>query len=269
MISPQIGVCSWSLRPSDPKALALDLQNCGVDAVQLAIGPVSENPVWECCQSILSDSEVKILSGMFAPVGEDYSTLATIAITGGVRQDATWSETLESAKRTAVIASDMELTLVTFHAGFLPHDASSERTKMLDRLRQIADIFEAFAIKTAFETGQETATVLSEVLDELAHPNVGVNFDPANIILYGKGDPVEAITVLEPWVRQVHIKDAVATKVSGTWGTEVVVGTGDVDWKSFLAAVPEGVDLIIERETGDDRVGDIQKAITFLEKQGC
>jgi sugar phosphate isomerase/epimerase len=96
-----------------------------------------------------------------------------------------------------------------------------------------------------------------------------VNFDPANMILYGQGDPVEAITSLESWVRQVHIKDAIATETNGTWGNEVVVGTGDVDWKNFLAAIPTGIDIVIEREAGETRVEDIQRAITFLKDLGC
>ena len=56
---------------------------------------------------------------------------------------------------------------------------------------------------------------------ELNHPNIGVNFDPANMILYDKGDPVKALHVLAPWMRQVHIKDAKRTKIPGTWGEEV------------------------------------------------
>ena len=266
MISPQIGICSWSLHPNDPEALVFDLQSCRVDAVQLALLPLVEDSQWSTCQQVLSESGITILSGMFATVGEDYSTLETIAHTGGVRQDATWEQTRARAQRTSEVARSMGLSLVTFHAGFLPHEPSKERTKMLDRLTEIADFFGASNTSIAFETGQETAEVLLGVLEELAHPCVGVNFDPANMILYGKGDPVEAIKRLEPWVRQVHIKDAIATKVKGTWGNEVVVGTGDVDWKSLLAAIPSGVNLIIEREAGQERVKDIQSTVGFLKE---
>ena len=269
MISHQIGICSWSLRPESPEALVLDVEACGVTAVQLALVPLDVDSRWKQCQSILSDSGVSILSGMLEPVGEDYSTLETIAKTGGVRQDSVWPQTLERTKQSAQIASDLELSLVTFHAGFLPHEVSQERTKMLDRLGEIADIFEENEIEIAFETGQENAEVLLGVLEELTHPNIGVNFDPANMILYGQGDPVGAIKGLEPWVRQVHIKDAIAPEVAGTWGSEVVVGTGDVDWNSFPAAVPQGVDFVIEREAGESRVSDIQTAIAFLEERGC
>ena len=96
----------------------------------------------------------------------------------------------------------------------------------------------------------------------------GVNFDPANMILYNKGNPVTAMQKLSPWIKQIHIKDAIFTDVEGEWGFEVPVGTGDVDWKSFLAAMPEDVDLVIEREAGEDRIRDIKTAIKILKANG-
>jgi sugar phosphate isomerase/epimerase len=101
---------------------------------------------------------------------------------------------------------------------------------------------------------------------------VGVNFDPANMILYGMGDPVAAIRTLAPHVVQVHVKDAVPTAVPGTWGREVVSGTGAVDWTAFLAAVralPRVVDLVIEREAGPTREADIQSAVALLRALGA
>ncbi|MBC8203622.1 MAG: sugar phosphate isomerase/epimerase [Planctomycetes bacterium] len=269
MQSHQISICSWSLRPRNPEMLVSDLQKCAITRVQLALVPLAEDESWSHCKQMLLDAGITIVSGMFEPAGEDYTSLETIAKTGGVRQDATWFETLGRVKASAGIASDLGLSLVTFHAGFLPHAVSEERTKMLDRLVQIADIFASNKIAIAFETGQESAEVLLGVLEEMSHPNIGVNFDPANMILYGQGDPVTAINQLTPWVRQVHIKDAIATEVEGTWGTEVVVGNGDVVWDAFIPVIPSGVNLVIEREAGENRVKDIQRAITFLKGKGC
>jgi len=97
-------------------------------------------------------------------------------------------------------------------------------------------------------------------------PNVGVNFDPANMILYDKGDPIEALKVLAPYLKQCHIKDANRTKETGTWGEEVTAGTGQVDWDGFfktLAALGYQGDFAIEREAGDQRVVDIIAAKNF------
>jgi sugar phosphate isomerase/epimerase len=139
----------------------------------------------------------------------------------------------------------------------------------MDSLRvcAIAAIFRAEGARIAFETGQESAETLAHALDALGDDSIGVNFDPANMILYGMGDPVAAVRALAPRIAQVHIKDALPTKTAGTWGSEVRVGTGAVDWKAFLAAierVPATIRLAVEREAGDDRVGDIRAALALL-----
>jgi L-ribulose-5-phosphate 3-epimerase len=95
-----------------------------------------------------------------------------------------------------------------------------------------------------------------------------VNFDPANMILYGKGDPIDAMRTLGPWIRQVHLKDAKATSVPGTWGEEVPAGCGEVDWAAFFATL-DGLgfagDICIEREAGSQRVADIRTAKQMAE----
>jgi sugar phosphate isomerase/epimerase len=150
--------------------------------------------------------------------------------------------------------------LVTFHAGFLPHEAEDpERAKLLGRLRELADVFADKRVKLGLETGQESAPTLASVLTELDHPNVGVNFDPANMILYGMGDPLEAIRVLASSVVQIHVKDATPTETPGTWGAEVPVGSGAVPWPDFFQAARScpAEALVIEREAGATREEDI------------
>jgi sugar phosphate isomerase/epimerase len=211
---------------------------------------------------------ITIASGMLEAVGEDYATLDSIRATGGVRPDRHWPATRERAARAAITAADHEIPLVTMHAGFIPHDSQDpSRAVVMDRLREVADLFGAGGVRLGLETGQETARTLLEVLDELDHPAIGVNFDPANMILYGMGDPVEAIRLLASRVVQVHAKDAVATDTPGSWGTEVPLGEGEVDWNAFISEVlairPE-VDVIIEREAGEHRVADIGTARRLL-----
>jgi L-ribulose-5-phosphate 3-epimerase len=120
-----------------------------------------------------------------------------------------------------------------------------------------------------FETGQETAETLATFLTKLNRPNVGVNFDPANMILYDKGDPIEALRVLGPWLKQCHIKDATRTIQPGAWGAEVPAGTGEVNWPAFFATLKElgyAGNLCIEREAGPQRVADIITARQMVEK---
>lgn len=211
-----------------------------------------------------------MVSGMVGCIGEDYSTLDSIRRTGGIAPDATWKQNVKNFSACAVLAKKMGLKLVTFHAGFLPPDESHPTFgKMLQRLEKMADIFMAQNILIGLETGQETAPELAALLHKLNHPNIGVNLDPANMILYDKGDPVKALHTLAPWVRQVHIKDAKRTKIPGTWGEEVPVGAGDVDWRAFFSTfkhVVFNVNLAIERESGNHRVADIRTARKIVER---
>ncbi|MBI3850499.1 MAG: sugar phosphate isomerase/epimerase [Verrucomicrobia bacterium] len=267
----RLAVCSWSLKPATPQQLIDQLSAIGLARVQLALDPLREQPqVWSNAAELFARNGITIVSGMIATVGEDYSTPETIRLTGGVVPDQHWDQNWEHIQADAVLAAALGIKLVTFHAGFLPHDERDPALpKLLDRIARIADLFAGKGLTLGFETGQETAETLKIFLQKLNRPNVGVNFDPANMILYDKGDPIEALRVLGPWIRQCHIKDATRTKVPGTWGAEVVVGTGEVDWPSFFATLQEvgfEGDLCIEREAGVQRVADIHAARELAEK---
>jgi L-ribulose-5-phosphate 3-epimerase len=274
-------VCSWSLRPSDPAELASLLRELRIMRVQLALVPCVEDPErWGRAAARLRDAGVEIVSGMLATVGEDYSTLESIARTGGVRSDRWWNANLDRAIGVANFASAHGIALVTFHAGFIPHErADPAREVMLDRLRTVIDLFAQRGVDVAFETGQESARTLQQALDDLGRPRAGVNFDPANMILYGMGDPVDAVRTLAARIRQVHIKDALPTAVPGTWGREVRAGEGQVRWREFLQAVREAnvaagrgredIDLVIEREAGAARAGDVGHARDLLASLGA
>jgi len=266
----RIAVCSWSLHPETPQELIDGLKATGISRIQLNLNPLRTAPaVWKSLEEIASRRGIAIVSGMYGALGEDYSTLESIRRTGGVVPDATWEENWKNIQAIIKIARGLGLRLVTFHAGFLPGDpADPALKKLVARIGKIADAFAAEKMAIAFETGQETAATLREFLERVNRPNLGVNFDPANMILYGKGDPVAALRELAPWVRQVHIKDAVRSTMPGTWGREVPAGTGDVDWRSFfraLQAAKVDVDLVIEREGGANRIKEIVQARQLIE----
>lgn len=266
---PTLGCCSWSLRPESPKELADRLAQTGFEYVQLALDPLRSGHFERSTTlAALARAHVKIASGMMAMEGEDYSTLDSIRRTGGVRLDETWAANHAATRENAKLAKELGIDLVTFHAGFLPHDADDpERAKLLDRLRTMIDVFAEYGIHVGLETGQETAGTLLSVLRDLDRSTVGVNFDPANMILYDMGEPVSALERLAPYVRQLHFKDAVRTKVRGEWGTEVPVGTGEVDWRRLLEVVEDRripTRFMFEREAGEDRVGDLARGLGFV-----
>jgi sugar phosphate isomerase/epimerase len=266
----RLAVCSWSLQPESPQQLVEQLKTIGLARVQLALDPLRTQPErWGRCAELFSKHGIQIVSGMFGTVGEDYSTLESIRRTGGLVPDATWDENWRNIQAIAGLAQGLGLRLVTFHAGFLPHDERDpDFVKLLARIRTVADLFAAKGIDLGFETGQETAATLRAFLQKLAQPTVGVNFDPANMILYDKGNPIDALKVLSPWLKQCHIKDANRTQTPGTWGEEVPAGTGQVDWPTFfrvlLGSQFKGY-LAIEREAGTQRIQDIATAKKLVE----
>ncbi|GAB4193968.1 MAG: hypothetical protein Kow00105_08110 [Phycisphaeraceae bacterium] len=272
-IDERIGVCTWSLLPAGPDELIRKLRAVDINKVQLALSPLVQDPgTWGNTISLLREADIEIISGMFSPIGEDYSTLETIRETGGVVPDEHWSANLELASGIAAIAGNEGVRTVTFHAGFVPHDANDPGyTKLRDRLKTLADVYAEHHCQLLLETGQETADDLLRFLDAVNKPNLGVNFDPANMILYGKGDPVDAVRKLVGLIRQVHIKDAVSSAVPGEWGTEVPVGEGEVDWPAFMSVLQDAGYagcFVIEREAGEDRVGDIKKAVRLIRDLG-
>jgi len=261
-MTDRIGVCSWSLEPKDPAELIAQLADLRIRRVLLAMSPMVQDPeTWGGAINELRTAGIEVVSGMFTPIGEDYSTLESIRQTGGIVPDNTWEENLTVATGIAKITEREGIEMVMFHAGFVPHDQTDPAYVTLgDRLTVLADLFADAGSEILLETGQETADDLLAFLEYVDHPNIGVNFDPANMILYGKGDPIDAIARLVDMTGQVHIKDAAAATTPDEWGAEVPAGQGQVDWARFFAVLDDaGYDgnLMIEREAGEDRPGDI------------
>ena len=269
----RLAVCSWSLQPTGVADLLGKLKATGIMRVQLALDPLRQAPAqWENLPQLFQENGVGIVSGMFGCVGEDYSTLESIRLTGGIGPDVTWEQNRANIQATSALAQQLGLRLVTFHGGFIPHvETDRDYAKMIDRLGHVADVFAKVNIAVGLETGQETATILANILKAVNRSNVVVNFDPANMILYDKGDPIEALQTLGPWIRQVHIKDAIRTKVPGTWGQEMAAGEGQVNWARFFKTLTDlgfKGPIVIEREAGNQRVADIRQARKVAERAG-
>jgi L-ribulose-5-phosphate 3-epimerase len=267
----RLAVCSWSLQPATPAELVTQLKDIGLKRVQLDLDPLREQPaIWGKLPEVFAQSGITIVSGMFRTVGEDYSTLETIRRTGGLVPDSTWEQNWKNLQITVKNAQKLGLKLVMTHAGFLPHEPHDPAfEKMIQRMRRVAGLFADHSITLCCETGQETAAALKSFLEHLNEPNVAVNFDPANMILYNNGDPIEALRTIGTWVKSCHVKDANVTKTPGTWGDEVPVGTGQVKWPAFFQTLAEANFpgyCCFEREAGSQRVADISAGRKFVEK---
>jgi sugar phosphate isomerase/epimerase len=211
----------------------------------------------------------RMTGAMLGFPGEDYTTPQTIQRTGGFGNPATRPERLERLQWALDRTKALGLSDLMLHAGFLPEPGDPDRKPFLDTLGKVSALAQAKDVTVAFETGQETADLLRRTLDDLRCPNLKVNFDPANMLLYDKGDPIRAVEILGPDIRSVHVKDANRPKVPGQWGEEVPLGNGQVDIRRFvqtLQAVGYQGPLCIEREVGDQeqRVADIAYGVRVL-----
>ncbi len=185
----------------------------------------------------------------------------------GIVPDEAWERNRDLFFGAVEVTSDLGVRYMSMHLGFLDHADPVYTRKIADRTRILADSAARRNVTVLLETGQETAAELQRFLRELDHPAVAVNFDPANMILYGKGNPAEALHILSPWIRHLHVKDALKTETPGTWGSEVPWGSGQVGEKEFLQALLkigfEGT-LAVEREAGNSRWEDIRQAVRRL-----
>ena len=262
-----IGVCSWSLQ-TDIASVAEAMKKIGIEHVHLSVRAALETKDNDYL-SIVRNQNWIISSAMIDFPHEDYSTLESIQMTGGVGPDEYWEQNRELFIGAAETTVKLGVKYLSMHAGFIEGSDAAHAKKFYERIKYFADVASEKNIMLLLETGQETAYELQHFLEKLNHPAIGVNFDPANIILYDNGNPIEAVQVLAPWIKHIHIKDAIRTTQTGTWGLEVPWGDGQVGPEDFLNELKKigfvGT-LAIERESGSDRFGDILLAASRLQR---
>jgi L-ribulose-5-phosphate 3-epimerase len=266
-----LGVCSWSLQVKSIAELKRLLGDLGVNVAQVACGdPHHAN--WdegEAMPEAAKASGIVMTGAMLGFPGEDYTTPQTIKASGGFGNPADRQARLERLRWALDRTLALGLSDLMLHAGFLPEVDDPGRSAMLDTLGQAGQLAAEQGVTLAFETGQETAALLRRTLDDLKSPNIKVNFDPANMLLYDMGDPIQAVEILGSDIRSVHVKDAKRPKVRGQWGEEVPLGQGEVDIRRFvktLNAVGYTGPLVVEREVGDQagRIRDVAHGLAFL-----
>jgi len=276
-ISPErIGVCSWSWRVP-MKDVAVQMDRAGVKGVHLALGPfiapdkrhgaAEDAEALQFVKDKVAKGEWVVMSTMIGTVGEDYTTLETIKKTGGIVPDEHWEANKRIVTRGAQLTQELGCKYMSTHAGFLDESDPKAFKKYVERVTWMRNECRKYGVTLILESGQETAEDLAAFMPKV--PGVGINFDPANMILYAKGTPSDAVRVLLPWIKQVHVKDACQTKVPGTWGTETVWGEGEVGGKAFIAEL-EGLgysgNYVVEFEADGQRPAPIVTAVKRLKE---
>ena len=271
-IEPErIGVCSWSWR-LPLRDVAVEMEKAGVKGIHLALGPfiapderhgaAESAETLEFVKAKIASGEWNLMSTMIGFPQEDYTTLESIRKTGGIVPDGSWEENKRIFAEAARLTAELGAPYLSTHAGFLDESDPAAYAKFKERLEWMRDECARNGVSLILESGQETADDLAAFMR--AVPGVGINFDPANMILYGKGEPATAMKTLAPWIKQIHVKDAVFTETPGTWGAETRWGDGQVGADAFideLLAIGFTGNFVIEREGGNDRPADIAHAI--------
>jgi len=245
---------------------------------------------FECCQivfwnmSMYTDKVAKDINNAVAETGIEVSTLwagwssprdgwnfIMGPSTLGLVPPAYRMQRAEELIMAGRFATKIGVTRVATHVGFLPENMSDpEYYGIISVLKYIIKEYKKMGINFLFETGQETPVTLLRVIEEIGMDNVGINMDTANLILYGKANSADAITVFGKYVMVTHIKDAFYPTEGKYLGKEVKVGEG-------LANIPEVVkrlnevgytgNYIIEREiTGEQQTKDILETLEYLKK---
>ncbi len=265
-----IGVCSWSLRPESTADLLSKVKRLELDHVQLGLIPLlsQANVAADTVAEQYRAMGITIVATMIDFAGEDYTSIAIIRRTGGFVPDEHWPDRRDLTLRAGKMTAELGVKFLTCHIGFVPPSSDPSYRVMVERVRDVAQSLASDNVSLLLETGQESASELLQFLNDLNCRNVGVNFDPANMIMYGAGDPIEAISILNRHICHVHAKDAVASSQPRLqWGKEVVFGTGEVDPLKFLDALDDigyTGPLSIEREAPADPLADVHAAIEAL-----
>ena len=268
----EIGLMFWASE-SAGKSIE-ELRRFGLKAGQLGVpGELAlEGQAEQWQRALAANPDTVPVTAVCSYAGEDYADIPTVTRTVGLVPHSTRAERMQRTKAVANFASQLGIASVACHIGVVPpEDAGKAYGEIRDLTRELCDYCGERGQFFALETGQETAEHLLAFIEDVARSNLKVNFDPANMILYGTGHPIEALELLQHRVVSVHCKDGVRPDPERpeSLGQERALGAGSVGIPAFLRKLREigytGI-LSIEREEPDaeQRAADIASAVQLL-----
>lgn len=249
-----------------PQAVALGIRSCQLHLGDGALAPGLAAEARE----VLSGCGMSVSSCWAGWSGPAVWNFTEGPLTLGLLPPAYRHRRVRELKRSADFAAELGVKQVITHAGFIPENPHDPLyAGMIDAMREVALHLQANGQYFLLETGQETPTTLLRAIEDVGLPNLGVNLDTANLILYGKANPVDALEVIGEYVMDLHVKDGLWPTDGWNLGKEVPVGEGKVDFPAVirkLKALAYGGALTIEREiSGEKQIEDILKAKALLE----
>ena len=256
----------------DPDTSLEKVTSIGVDNVQMGCPPDQyfTPDAQEKLKQAISTSGITITTVFCGFTGESYADIPTVKRTVGYVPADSRAERIEKTKRISDFAKNLGVDQIAAHAGFIPENHTDPLySEMVNTIQEIADYVIENGQIFSLETGQETAPALLSFLKDVDRDNVKVNFDPANMILYGSGEPIEALELLKDFIVSVHCKDGKWPTEENQLGVETPLGGGDVGMDKFVNKLKEiGYQgpLTIEREiSGGQQIRDLINTKELLE----
>jgi len=216
----------------------------------------------------MAKTKIEVSSIFFVFEGQTYNN-ATGPKTDGLVPEKHRARRADLTIRAAKLVKQLGVVNVTSHVGFIPDDeASPLYLKFLKVMKTVAKELLANGQNYCFETGQELPSTLKRAIDHVGTGNLFINLDPANLILYGKANPLDAVAIFGPWVRGMHAKDGVWPNRGESLGQETRLGEGMVNFPLLLRRLKAcgfTGPVTIEREiSGPQQVTDIKHAMKLL-----
>lgn len=222
-------------------------------------------------KAALAKSGLALTTVFCAYEGESYASMEAVRDTIGLVPPTLRPQRVEETKKIADFAKELNAPRIAAHIGIIPADArDANYLGLVQDMRTICDYCVGLGLQFSLETGQETAEILRRFITDVARENLKVNFDPANMIAYGSGQPLEALSLLGELVVGFHCKDYRASKEAGRrFGEEARLGEGDVNIEAVITKLWEQGyrgPLTIEREIyGEQQWLDFAAAQKLLE----
>ncbi|MGI8989181.1 MAG: sugar phosphate isomerase/epimerase family protein [Bryobacteraceae bacterium] len=269
----EIGVMFWGNK--DPVETLRELKSLGVVCGQLGVpGGMDLRGASAAWKRALDNANFTVNTVFAAYTGESYADIPKVKETVGFIPRATRHEREQRTLEVSDFAAELDVPGIATHVGFVPEDdGDPDYIAVREVVRRICDHAARHDRTFALETGQESAATLLDFIHDVNRPNLGINFDPANMILYGTGDPIEALGILGPHVLSVHCKDGdwPPGNVAGALGSEKALGQGAVGMDRFLRQLKHvgyKGQLTIEREAEDpaQRIEDLRMGVGLLQQ---
>lgn len=254
----------------DPDAALAKVHELGLPTAQIFVDEFEADLAGQLRQS-LGKYQIEATSLVVGGPGKEVWDFYQGPLTIGLLPKATRSARIAHIKKASDFAKQCGISAVQTHCGFIPENPNDpEYQETVAAIREVATYCKRNGQNFRYETGQETPITLVRAMGDVGLDNQGVNFDLANLVLYGKANPVDAIELLGPYVQGIHAKDGMWPTNPKQLGEEVAIGKGKVEFPRIIERLKQlnyrGA-VTIEREiSGPQQLEDVRAAKMYLEK---